>query len=577
MTQHAQKTGNPQTRMGWTEVLTCAGMRALEQAAMDSGAVTGRELMERAGSAVAGRIRLRWPRAGRATVLCGPGNNGGDGYVVARHLAGAGWVVRVLGMDNTPSPDAAGMRRRWAAMGAVGPLTCEALCDGPASDVYVDAIFGTGLTRPPEGAIAGIIAYLGGSGRDRGFFRDRLVAVDCPSGLCLDSGAFLGRPRGDDFGPRACLTVAFDSPKPGHLLERGPECCGELVIADIGLRPWREREGERIRPAPTVAVWPPMPVEDARPTLFPPSARRLAKRGGHKFTNGHALIVAGALGHGGAARLTARAALRVGAGLVTLAPPKSALIEHLGPPDALMRRGLDDAGALAAMLADPRITAVALGPGCGVDRAGALLDAVLASGRACVLDADALTALAGRGFEGLYERCVLTPHGGEFARLFPDLAEKLNGPLDPRPPRHADAGRPDLMQHMVDLHARAQAARQALAGQRGPLYSKLDAARNAAARARAVVLLKGPDTVIAAPDGQARIHSAHDVPWLATAGAGDVLAGIIAGLLTRGLPPLDAAATGAFLHAQVARRFGPGLIADDLPDQLPGVFRDLGL
>ena len=570
--------------IGETEVLTTAEMRALESAAMASGAVTGLELMERAGAAVAGHIRLCWPKAGRATVLCGPGNNGGDGYVVARHLHQAGWRVRVLGMDNTPGPDAAEMKRRWAEMGEIAPLTCGVFRTGPNYDVYVDAIFGTGLTRAPQGEIAKMLAYMSGSGGDGHFFRERVVAVDCPSGLCLDSGAFLGAPRQPgEFVPHARMTVAFDSPKPGHLLERGPEVCGELVVADIGLRQWRERyeNGRAVRPARTVAVWPAHNVADERANRSRISAALLAKHAGHKFTHGHALILAGGFGHGGAARLTARAALRTGAGLVTLAPPKSALIEHAGPPDALMRRGVDDAEGLAALLTDSRITAVALGPGCGVDRAGAMLDPLLAARRPCVLDADALTALAARGLEGLHEGCVLTPHGGEFARLFPDLAERLAAPRPPRMMTVADYGRRGAEGTPVDdIAAQWQALadyHRALAGQRGPLYSKLDAAREAAARCGAVVLVKGPDTAIAAPDGQARIHSAYYVPWLATAGSGDVLAGIITGLLARGLPPLDAAATGAFLHAQAARRFGPGLIADDLPDQLPGVFRDLGL
>lgn len=567
-----------------TEVLTTAEMRALESAAMASGAVTGLELRERAGAAVAGHIRLRWPKAGRVTVVCGPGNNGGDGYVVARQLAQTGWRVRVLGMDNTPGPDAAEMKRRWAEMGEIAPLTCRVFRAGPNCDVYVDAIFGTGLTRAPEGEIADMLAYMGGSGGDGHFFRERVVAVDCPSGLCLDSGAFLGAPRqpgGDE--PHARMTVAFDSPKPGHLLERGPEVCGELVVADIGLRPWRERHenGRAARPARTVAVWPALDVADERATRWRFSAAWLAKHAGHKFTHGHALIVAGGFGHGGAARLTARAALRTGAGLVTLAPPKSALIEHSGPPDALMRRGVEDAEGLAALLADSRITAVALGPGCGVDRAGAMLDPLLAAKRPCVLDADALTALAARGLEGLHEGCVLTPHEGEFARLFPDLAERLAAPRPPRTMTVAEDERRGAEGPLVDAMAAERQAlgddHRALADQRGPLYSKLDAAREAAERCGAVVLLKGPDTVIAVPDGQARIHSAYDVPWLATAGAGDVLAGIITGLVARGLPPFFAAAPAAFLHAQAARRFGPGLIADDLPDQLPGVFRDLGL
>lgn len=556
--------------MDWTEVLTTAEMRALETAAMDSGAVTGLELMERAGAAVAGAIRLRWPKAGWVTVLCGPGNNGGDGYVVARHLAQAGWRVRVLGLDNTPGPDAAEMKRRWAAIGGIEPLTAAAL-GKDAGDLIVDAIFGTGMARPLEREMALVSRWMGGWTPALAVTPPPIVAVDAVSGLCLDSGAWLGGERGETGGsfPRAALTVTFHAPKVGHLLELGPVLGGELVIADIGLRTTalRDAEGKMWSERTLAAMDPPRHLRRNR------GSRPLGKQAGaHKFDHGHALVVAGTAGQGGAARLTARAALRVGAGLVTLAPPAEAMAEHFGPPDALMRRPVDDPAALSRLLGDDRLRAVCLGPGCGTDRAAALLAPLLASCRPAVLDADALTVLARRpsGLKGLHDGCVLTPHMGEFRRLFPDLAARLDPPPRPGP-------QPPSPERQIAWTIALQTWRQALADQRGPLYSRLDAAREAAARSGAVVLLKGPDTVIAAPDGQARIHSAFDVPWLATAGTGDVLAGIIAGLLARGLPPLDAAAMGAFLHAAAARRFGPGLIADDLPEQLPGVFRDLEL
>ena len=569
-----------------TEILTSAQMRAIESAAIASGTVTGLQLMERAGAAVAGHIRLRWPKPGRATVLCGPGNNGGDGYVVARHLHRAGWRVRVLGMDNTPGPDAAAMKRRWAEIGEILPLTEDELrSGGESSDVYVDAIFGTGLTRPPEEEIASILHHMGGGGGDWGYYQPRIVAVDCPSGLCLDSGAFLGTTREPgDFDLRARLTVAFDSPKPGHLLGRGPDCCGEVVIADIGLENWRG-----LRMASMTANWPEFHLADRRRYGFKPEKRgrwltKCETGTDHKFGHGHAMVMAGGGCQGGAARLTARAALRVGAGLVTICPPGEALSEHSGPPDALMRRAIDDADALRRALGDPRIKAICIGPGAGVRRAASLLPSLLASRRPCVLDADAITALARIGMAGLHDGCVLTPHIGEFARLFPDIAEKLAGPKPPPPINPADFDFAKLRAH----HDASEAFRKSQAEMRGPLYSKVDAARDAAARCGAVVLLKGPDTVIAEPPprtrpgaparpGRAIIHSAFDVPWLATAGSGDVLAGIITGLLARGLPPLDAAATGAWLHAAAARRFGPGLIADDLPEQIPALFRDLGL
>ncbi|MBA48397.1 MAG: bifunctional ADP-dependent NAD(P)H-hydrate dehydratase/NAD(P)H-hydrate epimerase [Paracoccus sp.] len=527
-----------------TEILTTAQMRAIESAAMSGGRVSGLTLMERAGAAVAGQIRLRWPRPGQVTVLCGPGNNGGDGYVIARHLARAGWRARVLGVDSRRGADAAEMQRRWRQIGPVEPLTRQSLRRAEGEDLCVDAIFGTGLTRPPEGAIADVLA---GLGTDR--FGNRMVAVDCPSGLCMDSGAMLGRPRkGSPDDPRAALTVAFDSPKPGHLIGLGPVLCGDLVIADIGLSGWRDQKPV---PPSLAAIWPPI-----GPTRMRESGiARLAKRSdqaAHKFVHGHALVLAGPAGRGGAARLTARAALRVGAGLVTIGPPEAAMGDHAGPPDALMRRCVDSADDLERMLSDARIRAVAIGPGCGVDRAGVLLPALLASRRSCMIDADAITAIAGAPAmrATLHQGCVLTPHEGEFARLFPDLADRL-GALP----------------------------------ERGPAFSRIDAAREAAARCGAIVLLKGPDTVIAAPPscdganphGRVIIHSAFDIPWLATAGAGDVLAGIIAGLLARGLPAPEAAGWGTLLHAKAARAFGPGLIGDDLPQTLPAVLREMGM
>lgn len=268
----------------------------------------------------------------------------------------------------------------------------------------------------------------------------------------------------------------------------------------------------------------------------------------HKYSYDHALILSGPSGRGGAARLAARGALRIGAGLVTVGCPPDAIPENAARLDAVMLRDVADDAALATVLEEKRINALCLGPGMGTGaREAALVAAGLAMARPTVLDADALTILA-RGpdlFAALHDRCVLTPHAGEFARLFPDIAAKLAAPAT-----------------------------------KGPAYSKVDATREAAARAGCVVLLKGPDTVIAGPDGRCAINSAHydrAAPWLATAGAGDVLAGFITGLLARGFDPMRAAETAAWLHVECARSFGPGLIAEDLPEELPKVLCALGL
>ncbi|WGH78080.1 NAD(P)H-hydrate dehydratase [Jannaschia ovalis] len=492
-------------------LFTAARMRAIEAAHFESGAATGAELMERAGTGAVAAMEAAWPdlaaRPGRAVLACGPGNNGGDGYVVARLLAQRGWDVTVFALG-TPRAggDAAGMRARWG--GPPRPLS-ELRVQG--ADLLVDAVFGTGLARAPEGLEALFAASRAGP---------RVLALDVPSGLDADSGRVFAPGQ----AVRADLTVSFGAWKAGHALAEGPALCGQVRLVDLGL----DLSGA------------------AAKLVGPPHAAALLKGGGHKYDDGHALVLTGGFGHTGAARLAARAALRVGAGLVTLGAPGSAMLECAAQSMAVMLRRVDDGAALAELLRDARFNALCLGPGLGTgDRAAGLVDAALAAGRGCVLDADALTVLAARDapFGPLHANCVLTPHDGEFARLFPDLAERLRAPA-------------------------AQ----------GPLWSRIDAAREAASRAGATVLLKGPDTIIAAPDGTVAVHAAaydRATPQLATAGAGDVLAGLIAGLLARGTAPFDAACRAAWLHVEAARVFGPGLIAEDLPEALPSVLRAL--
>ncbi len=530
-----------------TELLTAAQMRAIEQAAIASGEVTGLELMERAGRGVVEAIFEEWPelapsweparrhcpseppeftgqddKGHRAVVLCGPGNNGGDGFVVARLLKEAGWDVEVFlyGDAKKLPPDAKVNYARWAEMGAVACVERAPRFHNEA-DLYIDALFGTGLVRPLTGAVFDWVA-------DRAadpLVAAKTVAIDVPSGLCSDSGRELGASAETVL---AGLTVAFHRLKLGHVLSWGPFKSGKTVVVDIGLSNVLSPENVKSVTGPT---------------------RSLARaETAHKYSHGHAFVLSGGVGKGGAARLAARGALRVGAGAVTLGCPPAALIENAAQLNAIMLRAVKGVDGLDDALSDERINALCMGPGMGVsDESRDLIEAGLKSGRAMVLDADALT-LIGRDaplFALLHDKCVLTPHAGEFARLFPDLAAKLDAPAT-----------------------------------KGPAYSKVDATRAAAKRAGCVVLFKGPDTVIAAPDGRCSINASvyeRSAPWLATAGSGDVLAGFITGLLARGFAPMHAAESGAWLHTECALSFGPGLIAEDLPEQLPKVFRTLGI
>ncbi|EEE36792.1 YjeF family protein [Rhodobacteraceae bacterium KLH11] len=520
-----------------TELLTAGQMRAVEQTAIKSGAVTGLELMERAGQGVVDAIFEEWPeldRRGaspsrspeyfekdeevsrRVVVLCGPGNNGGDGFVVARLLHGLGWQVEAFlygDVEKLP-PDARVNYERWIELGRVRPFG-EAPTGDCGAALYVDALFGTGLQRPLTGEV---LAWAVARASEPQLV-NKTVSVDIPSGLCADSGRDLA---GEAETVRAGLTVSFHTAKPGHYLGHGPARSGCLVVRDIGLTE---------------------PVEGAVRLVSGEGIEFGKAQGAHKYSHGHALVLAGGPGKTGAARLAARGALRIGAGLVTLGVPPAAQMEVACQITALMLQRVDGPEGLSDLLQDDRLNALCLGPGLGLACAAELVPVALAAKRPTVLDADALTALAetsGCLMAELHEECVLTPHGGEFSRLFPDIAEKL----------------------------------AAVPG-RGPGYSKVDAVRAAAARAGCVVLLKGSDTVIAAPDGRCAINAAsyeRAAPWLATAGSGDVLAGFITGLLARGFAPMQAAEAGAWLHVECARQFGPGLIAEDLPEQVPILF-----
>ncbi|MDO9383360.1 MAG: NAD(P)H-hydrate dehydratase [Hyphomicrobiaceae bacterium] len=473
-----------------------------------AGGIATLTLMENAGRAVADAAEAMMRTRGTVTVLCGPGNNGGDGFVAARILKQRGYGVRVylLGNRSQLKGDAAEMASRWD--GTVEPLGLgQASFTG--TQLIIDALLGAGLSRAPDGTAAAVIDEANASGVP-------ILAVDVPSGLDGTTGTAAGPVI------TAQRTITFFRCKPGHVLHPGRRLCGAVYVADIGI-PRSVLDEIGVKTSSNLPeLW-----RDALPSLSIDD---------HKYKRGHAVAVSGPVGHTGAVRLAARAALRMGAGLVTIATPPDALIINATHVTAIMLLPFTGPLGLAEIFADHRKNAVLIGPGRGVGAQTQTEAAtLLATGAAVVLDADALTSFAGQA-DLLAELVrakpdrpvVLTPHEGEFARLFADFTG-----------------------------------------------SKLERARLAAARIGAVVVLKGADTVVAAPDGTASIN-ANAPPSLATAGSGDVLAGFVTGLLAQGVPAFEAASAAVWMHGAAATAFGPGLIAEDLPDLLPRVLAQLG-
>jgi len=477
-------------------LLTAVQTRNVEARAIAAG-LSGKAMMEAAGAAVAAFIiRTIAPRP--TTVLCGPGNNGGDGFVAARLLKDAGWPVRIglSGDRGALTGDAALMASLYD--GEVEALTPAILA---GAGLIIDAIFGTGLARPVSGDLKAVIEAANASPAP-------VIAVDIPSGVDADSGAVLGA------AIEAAATITFIARKPGHLLFPGRAYCGQVHVAEIGVA---DAHVAPIRPS----------VFENHPALFA-AQWPLLTFASHKYSRGAVAVVSGPRLRTGAARLAAVAALRSGAGAVTLLSPADAANENAAQLTAVMLKECEDATAVSQALSDPRFTAAVIGPGAGVgEPTRDKTAAILRSRAGAVLDADALTSFA-EGPDALFallrEDDVLTPHAGEFARLFPEEAALPGG--------------------------------------------RIAIARAAAIRARAVIVLKGADTIVAAPDGRLAINA--NAPFdLATAGSGDVLAGIIAGRRATGMPGFESALAGVFLHGACGQISGPGLIADDLIASLP--------
>ena len=490
------------------EVLTTAEMERADRLTIAAG-TPGFALMLSAGQAVA-EAAMELVEEGAILVVAGPGNNGGDGFVAAAELAARGREVSVILLCERDSlqGDAASAARGWKH--PVLPFNPQAI-GKPA--LIIDALFGAGLNRPVTGEPHDVIEAINANGAP-------VLAVDLPSGINGTSGAVMG------VAVRATETVTFFRRKPAHLLLPGRVYCGRVRVADIGIDPHVLQE---IKPQ-TFENIPPMWRQ-----AFP-----VPRIDGHKYARGHAIVVSGDIAATGAARMSARGSLRAGAGLVTLASPRDALAVNAAALTAVMVRPVDTVVEFAELLADKRFNACVIGPGAGLgERTRNFVLTALSAKRGLVLDADALTSFAeapDRLFEAIKAsddpQVVLTPHEGEFPRLFSDISNKH------------------------------------------PLRSKLERVRAAAERSGAIVLLKGPDTVVASPDGRATIAS-NAPPWLATAGAGDVLSGIIAGLLAQGVAAFEAASIGVWMHGEAAREAGPGLIAEDLPEVMPAVFRHL--
>jgi len=490
------------------EVLTTAEMERADRLSIAAG-TPGFALMLSAGQAVA-EAAAEFVEEGPILVVAGPGNNGGDGFVAAAELAAQGRDVSVILMCERDAlkGDAASAAKGWKS--PVLPFNAQAI-GRPA--LIIDALFGAGLSRPVTGEAFDMIEAINATGAP-------VLAVDLPSGVNGTSAAVMST------AVRATETVTFFRKKPAHLLLPGRLQCGRVRVADIGID---AHVLEEIRPQAfenTPQVW---------RRYFP-----VPRIDDHKYARGHALVLSGEMAATGAARMAARASLRAGAGLVTLASPRDALAINATALTAVMVKAVDNPIQFAELFNDKRFNACVIGPGAGVgQRTTQFVHAALSAKRRVVLDADALTSFADAPdhlFESIKTssdpQVVLTPHEGEFPRLFSDLSNKHPG------------------------------------------RSKLERVRAAAERSGAVVLLKGPDTTVASPDGRATIAS-NAPPWLATAGAGDVLAGIITGLMAQDVPAFEAASIAVWMHGEAAREAGPGLIAEDLPETMPAVFRRL--
>ncbi|MER9306191.1 NAD(P)H-hydrate dehydratase [Mesorhizobium sp. M0293] len=503
------------------ELLVPAEMSEADRQTIAAGAVDGIGLMRRAGQAVAAEVLKRYPSAKHVHVLCGPGNNGGDGYVVARILADSG-VGTTIWASGAPRPESDA-----ALAAAECPIKPRPLSgfDAEVGSIVVDALYGAGLSKPLSGDVAKAVDSVT-------TLRLPVVAVDLPSGVSGASGDILGRAF------RAEVTVTFARKKPGHLLLPGRGQCGEIVLADIGI-------GDGIIAQLAVSTFENVP--DLWLQEFPVPAVDA-----HKYKRGHVGVFSGGPSTTGAARLSALAAARSGAGAVTVLSPGNAMQVNATHLTSIMLREAGSLEEVQEFLTARHPEALVFGPGLGpkpkvgdfaLQLIKALADGARASAtashaNAIVLDADAITSLAHQP-QALFEAArqpnapalVITPHEGEFGRLFPDIAGDKT-------------------------------------------LSKLAKARAAAARANAVIVYKGADTVIAAPNGKAAINS-NGAPWLATAGSGDVLSGIIAALLAQGMPPFEGTCAAVWLHAEAGSRFGPGLIAEDLPLALVPVLREL--
>jgi NAD(P)H-hydrate epimerase len=477
------------------QLVPVAAMSELDRRAIE-GWVPLIDLVGRAAAAVASAIQGRYIH--RSTlVICGKGNNGADGFVTAALLADAGWPVTVA--STVPREELKGDQAiaasRWT--GPIAALTVDIL-DG--QQLVVDALYGAGLNRPILGGEQDVLREIARRGLDT-------VAIDIPSGVKGDTGEIA---EGGEVA-KAALTVTFHRKKPGHVLLPGRGYCGDVVVADIGLPDSESQPDAIFENLPE--LWRdsfPWPVGDT-----------------NKYKRGHALVVGGDMT--GAGRLAAHAAQRIGAGLVTVACPQDCKVIYSSISPSLIVQAVQNAGGVSSIIADRHVKAILAGPGGGIgDALADTIRAILDSGLPAVLDADALSVLATQPElrSRLKPHHILTPHEGEFKRLF-------------------------------DFEG-----------------SRIERARRAANESSATILLKGTDTIIAEPNGHIAVNS-NATPWLATAGSGDTLAGFIVGLLAQGMTPFLAACTGAWMHGECARSFGPGLIADDLAGQVPAVLKRL--